>query len=175
MGYFDALLRYSFTTAPDGRRLFSPWGAFGRAYVIGSEPDYEGLRRWTKIGLIVAFVLVIIGRLAISELALPRYLFYFVAAAAVVAMGAWMQYLLRGLASPAERLSRQESWTFQARGRSPVSLKWPMIGSIAFVALGVILLAINPAANRLVATESILFFGFCAVVLMFMLVVRRRS
>jgi hypothetical protein len=175
MGYFD-LLRYSFfQTAPDGRRLFSPRGAFGRAYVIGSELDYERLRRWTKISLIVAFVLVIISRLAISELALPRYLFYFVVAAAAMAMGAWMQYLLRGLASPIERLSRQESWTFQARGWSPVSLRWPMIFSIAFVGLGVIDLAINPAANWLVAKEAIIFFGFCTVVLMFMLVVPRRS
>jgi hypothetical protein len=175
MGYFDLLLRYSFATAPDGRRLFFSWGSLGRAYVIGSEFDHERLRRRTKTGLIVAFVLIIISNLTINELALPRYLFGFLVAAAAVAMGAWMHYLLRGLASPVERLSRQESRTLQARGRSPVSLRWPMIFSIAFVALGVILLAINPAANWLVATESIIFFGFCAVVLMFMLVVRRRS
>jgi hypothetical protein len=48
-----------------------------------------------------------------------------------------------------------------------------MIGSIAFVAVGVIVLATNPAANWLVATAGISFFGFCAAV--FMLVARRRS
>jgi hypothetical protein len=175
MGYFDALARYSLTTAPDGRRLFFPWGVMGRGYVIGSELDYERLRRQTKISLIVAFALVFISPLAISKLALPRYLFGFMVAAEAVAMGAWMQYLLRGLASPAERLSRQESVTLQARGRSPASLRWPMIGSIAFVALGVILLAIDPAANWLLATVTIIFFGLCAVVSMFMLVVRQWS
>jgi hypothetical protein len=168
MGYFD-----TFSTAPDGRRLFSPWAGLGRTYVIGSEHDYERLWRRTKIGLIVLFALVIISTLAISMLALPPYLGGFVIAVAAVAVGAWRQYLLRGLALPAERLSRQESVTLQARGRSPVSLKWPMlgsmIGSIAFVVLSVILLAINPAANQVVATKGIIFFGFCAVVSMFML------
>jgi len=110
MGYFDALLHYSFQTAPDGRRVFSPWGAFGRAYVVGSELDYERLRRRTKTGLIVAFVLVIISMTAIGGLGLPRYLSYVAWAAAAAAMAAWMQYLLRGLASPVERLSRLSGW-----------------------------------------------------------------
>jgi hypothetical protein len=165
MGYFDPL-----TTPPDGRRLFSPWG-YGRTYVIGSESDYERLRRRSKIGVIVVFVLYMISMLAIGKLALPPSL---VLAAAAVAIGAWRQYLLRGLASPAEKLSWQESVTLRAC-QYLAYLRWSMIASIAFVVLSVILLAINPAANQVVATKGIIFFGFCAAVSMFMLVVRRRS
>jgi hypothetical protein len=175
MGRLDSLLSFTFMRAPDGRGLFFPFGSVTRGYVIGSQLDYDRLRRRTKIGLIVAFVLVAIGRLAIAWLALPRHVFDLVVVAVAVAMVAYMQYLLRGLASPAERLSRQATVTFQARGRSLASLMWPMIGSIAFVALCVILLAINPTANRLVAMEGILFFGFCAVILTSMLIARRRS
>jgi hypothetical protein len=114
MGYFD-----SFTTAPDGRRLFSPWGAYGRTYVIESELDCERLRRRAKIGVIVVNVLVTIGMsmLVISKHALPLFLYSFVTIAVLeVALGTWRQYLLRGLASPAERLSWQEGATLRARG-----------------------------------------------------------
>ena len=156
--YFDALLRNSFNTAPDGRRLFFPWGVMGRAYVIGSEFDYARLRRQIKIGLIVMLGLVII-----SELALPRYFLGFMVVALIPLNVDWMQYLLRGLASPAERLSPQESLTLRVRMWSPESRRWRTIGSIAFVALGVILLAVDPASNWPLATVTIIFFGFCAV------------
>jgi hypothetical protein len=167
-GATNGLLRYVLDGAGRAQAVLS-MGGLGRTYVIGSELDYERLWRQTKIGLIVLFALVIISTLAISMLALPPYLVGFVVAVAAVAVGAWRQYLLRGLALPAERLSWQEGLTLQARGRSPVSLKWPMIGSIALVVLSVILLAINPAANQVVATKGIIFFGFCAVVSIFML------
>jgi len=170
MGYFDVLVRHTFKTAPDGRRLFFPCGVMVRAYVIGSELDYERLRRQQKIDLVVVIVLVIIGGFA-----LPRYLLPIVAVALVALHFAWMQYLLRGLASPAERLSLQESVTLQARGWSPESLRWRVVGSIAFVALGVILLASDPAGNWPLATVTIILFGFCAAVLIFMLVVRQWS
>ena len=45
MGYFDALTSGYFKTAPDGRKLFFPWGVLGRGYAIDSEQDYERLRR----------------------------------------------------------------------------------------------------------------------------------
>jgi hypothetical protein len=125
MGYFDALVRNLFMTAPDGRRVFFPWGVVGRAYVIGSESDYERLRRQIKISLIVAPVLVII-----SGLALSRSLFGLAAVALIALIVAWMLYLLRDLASPAERLSLQEPVTLQARGRSPESLRRGIIGSL---------------------------------------------
>ena len=43
MGYFDALMSSWFKTLPDGRKLFYPRGAWGRGYIIASEPDYKRL------------------------------------------------------------------------------------------------------------------------------------
>jgi hypothetical protein len=59
MGYFDALTSGYFKTAPDGRKLFFPWGVLGRGYTINSEPDYERLRRQVKAYTVVSLVLIV--------------------------------------------------------------------------------------------------------------------
>jgi hypothetical protein len=123
----------------------------GRGYVIGSELDYERLRRQTKISLVVTLVL-----LGFISVLVPPYLSGFVVVAVALMNFAWMRYLLGGLASPAERLSWQESLTLQSpRGWSSESLQAGMIGAIAFVAFGVILFAIDHAGNWPLATMTI--------------------
>jgi hypothetical protein len=42
MGYFDALTSNAFKTAPDGRKLFFPWGVLGRGYVLASGASTSG-------------------------------------------------------------------------------------------------------------------------------------
>ena len=97
----DFLVRSSFNIAPDGRRLFFPFGIMGRGYVIGTELDYERIRRQVKSALVVMIVLLLIGGLAnfLVLMAVPL----------IVLSVVWMNLLLRGLTSPAEKLSRQES------------------------------------------------------------------
>ena len=127
MGYFDALASGSFKTTADGRRLFFPWGLWGRGYVIGSEHDYEQLRRQITIYNIVVMVLII-GTL--TWLGFVAGLV--IGAALIVFYLAWSQYLLRGLQPSDETLSLGESMTSQARTLSPALLWIGELASIAF-------------------------------------------
>lgn len=169
MGYFDALASSSFKIAPDGRRLFFPWGVLGRGYVIGSEPDYERLRRQITIYNIVALALIV-GTLAL--VGFPAGLV--VAAVLIVLYVARTLYLLRGMQPSDERLSLQESLTAQASAHNPTTLWLLEIASLAFVGMGIFLFLAEPD-NRLIALATIAFFGFCAASIAFMLVVRRRT
>ena len=89
MGYFDALTSGYFKTAPDGRKLFFPWGILGRGYTIDSDPDYERLRRQVKAYTIVSLVLIVgvtalqayVGAVVIGALLIAFYL-------------GWLRYLL---------------------------------------------------------------------------------
>ena len=49
MGYLDAVTSSYLRTGKDGRRLFYPWGAMGRGYVVPTEDEFEGLRRIARI------------------------------------------------------------------------------------------------------------------------------
>jgi hypothetical protein len=169
MGYFDALTSYAFKTAPDGRRLFFPWGWFGRGYIIGSGLDYERLRQRIKNYHIVAMVLTIgalalLGLLAGLVVAAAMTLFYF----------AWTRYLRRGLQPSDETLSLQESIILQARAQSPVRLWIGEIFSIALVAGGILIL-VSDRGKWPIAIAAIVIFGLGAVASTFMLVLRRRS
>ena len=59
MGYFDALTSGYFKTAPDGRKLFFPWGVLGPRLHHRLEQDYERLRRQVKAYTIVSLVLIV--------------------------------------------------------------------------------------------------------------------
>ena len=169
MGYFDALTSGYFKTAPDGRKLFFPWGVLGRGYTIDSEQDYERLRRQVKAYTIVSLVLIVgvtalqayVGAVVIGALLIAFYL-------------GWMRYLLRGLQASDERLSLQDSMTSQARAHSATGLWLLQIGALVFVALGILILVVDPD-NWLTAFGSIVFFGLCAGFAARLLVLRRRA
>lgn len=169
MGYFDALASSSFKTGEDGRKLFFPWGVFGGGYVIGSEQDYERLRRQVKSYMIVSMVMIIgFGAFggplfSISSL-IPLLGFYLI----------WMIYLLPRLRPSNETLSLQESMSSQARTHNKVVLWVLEIGSLAFVATGIAMLIFDPG-SRLVALASIAFFGLCAAKATHLLVLRHRA
>src|SRR3954464_5190392 len=124
MGYFDALTSGYFKTAPDGRKLFFPWGVLGRGYTIGSEQDFKRLRRQVKAYTIVSLVLIVgvtalqayVGAVVIGALLIAFYL-------------GWMRYLLHGLHPSDERLSLQDSMTSQARAHSATGLWLLQIGA----------------------------------------------
>ena len=170
MGYFDALTSgYFKTEGQDGRKLFFPWGIFGRGYVIASEQDYERLRRQLKVYTIVAMVLII------GPVALQRLLWAFVIAALLTAFYIiWAHYLLRGLQRSNERLSLQDSMTTQALAHSAGALWLLEVASLVFVGGGILMLADDPS-RWLRAVFTITFFGLCAAQIARMLVLRRRS
>jgi hypothetical protein len=168
MGYFDALISSAFKIADDGRKLFFPWGTLGRGYVLGSDEDDVRLRRQIKIFMIAALGLIVMSG------ALQSYLVS--AAAMPVLIGfyaVWMAYLLPRLGASDERLSLEESMMSQALTHNATTLWLLEIGSLAFVGAGAFIFIFDPA-NWLTGISSMLFFGLCAAVFAFMLVVRSR-
>jgi hypothetical protein len=81
---------------------------------------------------------------------------------------------LGGLQASDERLSLQDSMTSQARAHSVTGLWLLQIGALAFVALGIFILVVDPD-NWLVAFGSIVFFGLCAGFAARLLMLRRRA
>jgi hypothetical protein len=169
MGYFDALTSSSFKTAPDGRRLFFPWGTLGRGYVIGSEPDFKRLERQVRTYLIAMLTLII------GLSVLGSTLVTFAAGALLTccyAACAW--HLTRRLQSSDERLSLRESLATQARAHSGLSLWLLEIASLVLLGSGGLMLFIDPD-NRLTAFGCIVFFGICTAAFTILLVQRRRQ
>ena len=177
MGYFDALTSSAFKTTTDGSRLFFPWGIWARGYIIGSELEYKRLRSRIKTYLIVGMGVAMAGGLAV--VASQEYLAGIVAGAIGVVFNtvfyvAWVPRLSCGLQPSPEKLSWRESVASQGREHSLVLLWLMELGSIAFVACGISIVVANPE-HWLIAISGILFFGLCAGVFAFMLILRRRA
>ena len=169
MGYFDALTASYFKTAPDGRRLFYPWGIWGRGYVVASQQNYGRLRGQIKIYTIASLVLIIpvatllhyLWAMAVTLLVIVFYL-------------CWVPFLLRGLQPTDERMSLSESMSGQARLQNASTLWMLLIVSILFVLTGFAMLVFDPD-KWLVGGFAIVFFGLCAAVAVRMLILRRRA
>jgi Ca2+/Na+ antiporter len=169
MGYFDAISSGSFKTMPDGRRLFFPWGVFGRGYAIPTEAEYDGLRRQAKIYTGVSLVVII----AVAMMQHPLWTFG-VGIALAVAYAGWAYVRMRHLEPTEEELSFRESLSTQAFLHNKVVL-WTMeVVSILYVVTGLIILVVDPQ-SWLIALGSIVFFGACAVVFACMLTLRKRA
>lgn len=169
MGYFDALASGSFKTMPDGRRLFYPLGVIGHGYVIPAEPQFERLRRQVKTFTMVSLVVII--ALSVAQLHVWSF-----AVAALLTLGyaIWARSQVRELQPTDERLSYQESLATQARLHNRGVL-WLMEGvSITYVAIGFVILAVQPDTWPM-ALGAIVFFGACAVVFARMLILRERA
>jgi hypothetical protein len=172
MGYFEGLTSSSFKTTEDGARLFFPWGVLGRGYLVGSEEHYERLRKQVKTYLVVSLLLVIAAPTFFRgyDLIIPSALagismaFYF----------AWMCFLLPRLGAADEALTLKDSMTSQARAHGPVVLWLLTIGSLVFVAGGLLMFFVQPG-SRMVALAATLFFGLCAAMSIRMLILRRQE
>lgn len=169
MGYFEGLSSGNFKIAQDGRKLFFPWGAWGRGYVIVTEEEYRRLRQQMKTYAMVSLLLIIVVVISQSYAGL--------AALVVLLTGfrwAWMRHLLRGLEVAPERLSYQESMTARARTHGPIVLWLSNIGALAFVAGGIWMFIVEPG-SRMLAIATISFFGLCVVIITRMLILGRRT
>lgn len=179
MGYFDALTSSSFKTTPDGHRVFFPWGVFGRGYLIGSQPEYERLRRHVTMLVVVGMVLAIATMIGVQALWKLQSVTGLLAALvfSLVYMGfyaAWLPSLLRDLQPSRERLSLRESMATHARAHSPMLLWALEICSLGFVGLSVFIVASDPG-KWLIAIAGGVFFGFCAAGFAVMLIMRQET
>jgi hypothetical protein len=170
VGIFDLLTTGSFfKTAPDGRKLFCPWGALGRSYVIPSEQDYARSWRQIKIFWIVSMVLLVGFVAALSDLGVliigPMLFAFYLA---------WMLYFLHRLQPAEEKLSLRERMLSQARAHGATTLWLHETISLAFVAIGVVMLLVLPHRWP-TAVLAIVVFGIGAVSSTCMLLLLRRS
>jgi len=156
----------SFMTAPDGRRLFFPWGMCGSGYAIGSEQEYRRLR-----GRVITFLIIGIGLIPIT-LRLPDYFAFLIFMALFAFYYIWPLRLLRNTQPAAERLSFRESIALQARSQSDWYWVLMAFGAIAFLIVGCWLLVSSPK-DWLIAALAIAFSSLCAVAFALMLVARR--
>lgn len=168
MGYFDGLTSGNFKTAQDGQKLYYPWGYWGRGYAV-SEHDCKRLRRQLKIYHAVSLALII------ASAATQHFIALFVLTAALMAFYAlWSWHLTAGLQASEEKLSLHTSMVSQARAYGAVTLWLLEFIAIAFVASFIFMLFLN-TANWPLGLFGIVFFGLCAVICGYQLVLRRRT
>ena len=167
-GYFNALTSGNFKTTADGRKLFFPWGAAGRGYVIPTPQDYERLYRQIKIYTIVSLVLIV------APISLRYYLAGFaIATLLMVFYAAWARYLVRDMEPSQERMSVSDNMATQARMHKGWVLWLLGLASITFVAIGIAMLIIEPS-KWFISLSTIAFFGLCTGAFVRMILLRRR-
>jgi uncharacterized membrane protein (UPF0136 family) len=169
MGYFDGLTSGSFKTAPDGRRLFYPWGYLGRGYVLPSDDTADRLRRQLKTYYIVMLV-GIVGTSGFRAFITSAV----VAGVCIVFYAIWANRQVAGLQPAGEAMTFGESSALQARAFGPRALWLLEICSLLFVVGGIFMYLTDPA-KRPMALVTTIFFGCCAASIGYMILVRRRA
>lgn len=168
VNYFDNLTSSYFKTAQDGRKLYYPWGFWGRGYVV-SETDERRIRQ----SLMGYYVVVIMAMIA-------GYVFYnhigglAVAAICIVGYAIWARALVRGLTPSSERLTMTESAAAQAHAFGAGWLWFSEIVVVLLLVISIIMLVAEPA-EWITAAAGILVFGLCTVMLGWMLVLKSRQ
>jgi len=169
MNFFGALTACYFKIGSDGRRLYYPWGFWGRGYAISSESDYQRLRQQLTIYQVATLVLVV------GAVVVDRYIVACVIGALCMLFYAvWSRSLRAGLQGTDQRMSLRESFISQANAYSALTLWLLIIGALAFVAMGVMLLIFDNE-GRLMTLLAIVFFGLCAASGIYMMLLRQRT
>jgi hypothetical protein len=180
MRYFTYIAEQSFKTAPSGERVFFDSGPWSRPYVLPNAETEQRIYR-----KLVWMLRIMLGGLIVSQ---PILLLWFpgivnnpmVFAAYLIALTAVFGLVrhallapdLRGLAR-AERVPMRSFYGEMARQHSLRALMLGLACSIAFVALGAVMLALGQSS--LAAIFCIVFFGACAVAWMYGLMLKRRA
>lgn len=166
--YSDLLTAGYIKTGADGRKIFYPWGVFGKGYAFPSDAAYERLNDLLKIFVVVALAIILPVAVPGQHIAA-----IVLAALSLVFYAAWISFEVRKLQRTDERLAYSEGMTNMAR-LMPGWLLWTCeISALLFVVGGIVMLIAEPS-QWMVAIFSIAFFGLCAAVDAFMLVQRRR-
>lgn len=159
MGYFDALTSASFKTAPDGRKLFYPWGFLGRGYVVPTDDEFNKLRRSYQTIWIVIFILVFATVLLFEVPLLPlaAWVIY------LIWLLIWIRTKTRGLSLANEKLTYGEALNNETNKLSSGFLWFFEILSLLFIVYGMFLLIVEPS-QRLISIGIIALFTFTALI-----------
>lgn len=165
MGFFDELNSSPIKTMPDGRRMFFPYGNWGRGYIISTQQDHDRLHRLITIYTIVALALGL-GAAAVSE--------FWLLVVAGGLMGfylLWVRIVLDGMQRTEETLTYTEVMAPHMRMHASVTW-WTGFAICVFLAVsGIVLLAFDYRLG-IFALPSIVLFGAGAAVCAWMI---RRS
>jgi hypothetical protein len=172
--FLDRVTGGLFKTAQDGRRLFFPWGVWGRGYVISSEQDSRRIKHQLGIFVIVS------AALTVGAIILKGYLAATVIAGLLlVFFVSWKPQLVRGLQPSDERLSLKESYTSLALAQSSRQL-WSW-GIGALILSGVAIVALldgsigDSIGSRVTAALLLIISAVLAAFAGWMLVLRRQA
>ena len=152
MGYFKGLAEASFKDGQDGRKLFYPWGIFGKGYILPAPADYEALRdffiRMYMVVLPLNIILVFVDMRLCFAFVGGYCLWYWWFASTKTA----------GLTVSDEKLKISEATTNSAHGHNFWFLTGLLTASILFTLMGFALLSSAPFLGALCIT----FFGLCS-------------
>ena len=174
MGYFDGLTAAAFKTDSQGRDLFFIWGKFGKGRVIPSEADGAAVRSYLKNYYICVLVGILPTVMLGGEAGQPRWFLtiaIFMALALAGLVPLWLR--TRQWAPADERLTYREAVAASATAHGAITL-WLLTAVAALFVLGGLLLLLATEAT-LVGLFSVLFFGACLGIFIWMLVMRRRG
>jgi hypothetical protein len=169
MQILDAYLGAPFKTAADGGRLFFPWGAFGRGYVIPTEEDFERLRRRMKYALIVPLPIFFVafiwkGVVGVGAIAL---LFF-------VVWTCWLHLECRRFQVTHEQLTFSENLVKQARIYNVRTLWLMEISALTFAGVAFAKL-LRDTSDWLQDVTLLALFSCCAFVCARMLIAKRNE
>jgi hypothetical protein len=185
MGYFDGIVDGNFKTTPDGLMLFYPYGTFGKGYIIPTLEKKQELRGVFKRFTIFSLIVVLISTwglfLPIRILSFPWWvagsIYLAIIAALSFANRSLSKRLTNGLIQVEQKLTLAEEYRNSAKSHNMLVLVLLELASLFCVATGILVLLNNSAAwyFRLNGVLSILFFGFCSIVIGYMIKVKLKG
>ncbi len=173
VGYFSFLADASFSTDDDGRRIFWGWSPVPCAYVV-PDPETEARLR-TKLTRMNGSTLgtIVLVQPFLMPLFISSVWVFFGYMAALIAL-AWAATALlfapeyRTLETSPQRRGFRRHAAKTAERLTLLQLWFGLAGSLAFVAAG-LGLSLAGEAPQFVGVVAVAFFGFCAVMYVYML------
>ena len=133
MGYFDGLADVLFKTAPDGRKIFYPYGILGKGYILPDDASYQKCKRFIKTWHLFWIPFLLIIQLlptfwTLFLISVPIYflLYDFLA-----------RKLVKGGVVSELKLTYIESFTKKAKAQNIFFLLLSFIGTLYFVVDGI--------------------------------------
>lgn len=169
MSYINFLSDPLFKKSLEGDTLFYPWSVLGKGYVIKPESRAQSVQaklNWLNLGAMVVTMMC---------LQVLNWIYTAIVIGVYCVLYAIFTYrVTRGMQVSAERLKPSESLGKTVANFSLPLIVLVLVASIIFVALGVLIFLVEPK-ERLLASGTIIFFGFSAIVDVFMLRAKLRQ
>ena len=164
----DAITSSSIQTAPDGRKVFFPWGAMGRGYAIASEHDYRRLEKQLTVQWVLGYLFSVPALVLFANGYAPSLLAFF------IVFVLWLLFYLAWLRYWRPRLqpSDEKFELIPPQAGLRFALHSQIFG-LAFLGTGIVLFIFDPSSRPIPPlVAGIISFGLGTVY--YLLVLRRR-